>query len=306
MMTSTSVDLDEELLNQCLILTVDESPAQTARIHARQRHQMTLQGLLADEARANIVRLHKNAQRLLRPIKVLLPDADSLRFPELRVRARRDFRKLLGLVEVIALLHQHPREAKSIEHEGATVEFIETTVADIEVAQQLLDHVGGAGVDDLPPATRKLLVQLDEFVTDVAARENKSRPEIRFSRRQVREALGVGDTQCKVHLRRLVDSEFILAHRAPHGRGVIYSLAFNGHGYDAERAADGRPLVGPRSAQGRPKVGGTSDRLLKGLTPANDAAQGKRRDRASRKRSLPPSQEPGTVGSSRRTKRRRR
>lgn len=298
--STTNIEIDDELLNRCLVLMVDESPEQTARIHAQQRHQMTLQGLLAHEARAEIVSLHQNAQRLLRPAKVVLPDADILSFPDLRVRARRDHRKLLGLVEVVALLHQHQRDVKSVEHNGGVVEFIEATEGDIQIAKKLIEHIGGFGVDDLPPATRRLLEQLDEFVGKEADKLGKARPEIRFTRRQVREALGVGNTQCKVHLKRLVDAEFLLAHRAPHGRGVVYSLAFNGgvHTYDGERSGYGRPLVGPRSAQGRGEVGSRSE----GSTGGKEAGHGESAVGASRKRNRPPSQKKPPVRSSRRRK----
>ena len=257
MTTTTSIEIDDELLSRCMVLTVDESPEQTARIHAHQRGQMSLGGLVAREHAANIMRLHKNAQRLLRPVKVVLPDTDALTFPDLRVRARRDHRKLLALIEVLALLHQHQRELKRIEQDDHIVECIEATDTDIAVATELMEHIGGIGVDDLPPATRKLLEQLDGYVSEQAAKLKGSRPEVRFSRRQIREALQLGDTQCKVHLRRLVDAEFVLAHRAPHGRGVVYSLAFNGngHAYDAGRSVSGRGKVGPRVGQGRGEVG---------------------------------------------------
>lgn len=44
MMTTTAIDLDEELLNRCLLLTVDEDREQTRRIHALQREKRTLAG----------------------------------------------------------------------------------------------------------------------------------------------------------------------------------------------------------------------------------------------------------------------
>lgn len=69
-LTTTAIDIDEELLNRCLVLTVNESREQTAAIHARQRHGQTLAGLLADEARKALVNLHQNAQRLLKPLLV--------------------------------------------------------------------------------------------------------------------------------------------------------------------------------------------------------------------------------------------
>ena len=37
MLTTTAIDLDEELMNRCIVLTVDESREQTRAIHALQR-----------------------------------------------------------------------------------------------------------------------------------------------------------------------------------------------------------------------------------------------------------------------------
>ncbi|MBU6494500.1 MAG: hypothetical protein KGQ45_17170, partial [Burkholderiales bacterium] len=37
MLTTTAIDVDEELLNRCLVLTINESREQTREIHARQR-----------------------------------------------------------------------------------------------------------------------------------------------------------------------------------------------------------------------------------------------------------------------------
>jgi hypothetical protein len=49
--TTTAADVDEELLNRCIVLTVDEERAQTRAIHAAQRSAQTLDGLLARSQR---------------------------------------------------------------------------------------------------------------------------------------------------------------------------------------------------------------------------------------------------------------
>lgn len=46
-LTTTAIDLDEELLNRCLVLTVDEEGAQTQAIHQQQREQQTIEGFFA-------------------------------------------------------------------------------------------------------------------------------------------------------------------------------------------------------------------------------------------------------------------
>jgi len=79
-LTTTAVDIDEELLNRSIVLTVDEDRAQTQAIHRIQREAQTLEGLLARQARTEILKLHRNAQRLVRPLLVANPYARELTF----------------------------------------------------------------------------------------------------------------------------------------------------------------------------------------------------------------------------------
>ena len=52
-LTTTAIDIDEELLNRCLVLTIDESREQTAAIQARQRAVAHAGGRCWHEARSN-------------------------------------------------------------------------------------------------------------------------------------------------------------------------------------------------------------------------------------------------------------
>src|SRR5262249_8107538 len=154
-------------------------------------------------------KLHQNAQRLLRPLAVVNPYAHSLRFPAERTRARRDFPKYLTLLKAIALLHQHQREVKTLTHLGEVVEYVEVTQADVELADQLFESALARTQDELPPQTRRLLGQLEAWVPTASEKKGVHIKDFRFSRREVREALGWGDTQLKVHLGRLVDLELL-------------------------------------------------------------------------------------------------
>lgn len=69
-LTTTAIDLDEELRNRCLVLTVNEEREQTQAIHRLQREAQTIEGLLQRQDRREIFALHQNAQRLLRPLFV--------------------------------------------------------------------------------------------------------------------------------------------------------------------------------------------------------------------------------------------
>jgi hypothetical protein len=72
-LTTTAAEIDEELLNRCLVLSVDEGRTQTQAIHAAQRARRTLAGLQARAERETLLRLHQNAQRLLEPLAVGTP-----------------------------------------------------------------------------------------------------------------------------------------------------------------------------------------------------------------------------------------
>jgi DNA primase len=231
-LTTTAIDIDEELLNRCLVLTVNESREQTRAIHALQRKRQTLEGLLADESRDDIVRLHRNAQRLLQPLAVVNPFADRLTFLDDKTRTRRDHMKYLSLIRAIALLHQYQREVKTVQHKGKTVRYIEVEPADIATANRLAHEVLGRTLDELPPQTRKLLSALHAWVSDECARQAIKRGDFRFSRRQVRELTGWGDTQLRVHLERLVQMEYLIAHGGRRGLVFEYELVYDGQGAD--------------------------------------------------------------------------
>lgn len=44
LLTTTAIDMDEELLNRCVVLSVDESRHQTHAIHELQRERETMEG----------------------------------------------------------------------------------------------------------------------------------------------------------------------------------------------------------------------------------------------------------------------
>ncbi len=290
LLTTTAIDLDEELQNRSIVLSVDEERGQTRAIHRLQRERRTLEGLLAREERQEVLRVHRNAQRLLEPLEVVNSYATELTFLDTRTRTRRDHEKYLTLIDVIALLHQHQREVKTVERpmgqETREIRYVEVELADVELANRLAHEVLGRSLDELPPQTRGFLGALDGLVERWAGEQGIGREDVRFRARAVREALALGATQVKLHLRRLVELEYVVIHTTGQGMGWAYELVYRGEGEDgrpflpglidvatlrerlgydgersesgkgrsapeAERSGSGRPPVGPRSGGGR-------------------------------------------------------
>ena len=266
LLTTTSIEVDEELLNRCIVLAVDESPEQTRRIHERQRQLQSLEGLTSSRDHAALLRRHQNAQRVLRPLRIVNPHIREIVFSDLRVRARRDHQKLLTLIETIAFLHQHQRTVKTLEIEGEAVEYIEVERSDVALATRLLGTLGLVGVHELPPQTLNVLALISAYVATLTAAERT------FSRRDLREALGLGDTQLKVHVRRLLDAELLVARRAPSGKGLVYELACS---FDPDRSGFGRPPVGLRAASGRGSGGPPISHASSIIQAASDVPNGR-------------------------------
>jgi len=233
-LTTTAIDLDEDLLNRCLVLTVNESREQTRAIHGIQRQRETLEGLLAKVRRDSLLALHRNAQRLLQPLAVVNPYADQLSFRDDQTRSRRDHVKYLTLIRSIALLHQFQRDVKTVTHQGRQLRYIEVIPADLALANELAQEVLGRTVDELLPQTRKLLMLLHGWVKAECERLGVGQVDFHFTRRQAREAVGWGDTQLWIHLGRLVEMEFLTTHRGRPGQTYTFELLYQGE------EADGR------------------------------------------------------------------
>jgi len=261
-LTTTAHEVDEELMNRCLVLAVNEDREQTQAIHQKQREAQTLEGLKARTRRNKIVRLHRNAQRLLRPVDVVIECLKERRFPDTMTRTRRDHMKFIALIQAITLLHQHQREIKTIMEEDETLEYIEATEADVKLAWELASHVLMRSLDDVQTQTRRLLLLIDKMVSSECERLQIERLDYRFTRATVRQFTGWGDSQLKKHLSRLEDLEYLALHRGVAGQSFVYALNF-------EMDENGRPVLPGLSygaKRSRPEEG--VSHFEAGLSPA--------------------------------------
>ncbi|NQX95965.1 MAG: hypothetical protein HRT64_13800, partial [Erythrobacter sp.] len=232
-------DLDPELLNRCLVMSVDESADQTAAILGRQRERCTLDGLAAADAAAAIRTKHHHAQRLLQPLRVVIPQAPQLTFATHLPRLRRDHMKYINLIRCVALLHQFQRDVFT--HESG-FRYIEATAEDIAAANEIIAEVLGRSIAGMLPHTRELLELIDRFVGQLADSNKIERSAVRFTRRQLREWCGWGDTRLRKHLARLQEWEVIEAQRNALGS---FSYALHYTPADRQRSQVRLHLIDP-------------------------------------------------------------
>ena len=99
-LTTTAIELDEELLNRCIVLTVNEDREQTQAIHRMQREAQTLEGLLrtAGAAARFSSCIATRSGCCSRSVVVNDHTRAELTFPDGQTRTRRDHMKYLTLI----------------------------------------------------------------------------------------------------------------------------------------------------------------------------------------------------------------
>ena len=222
MESSTSATINPENLNRCFELYLDDSPGQTARIMAEQRRTRTLAGLAQDTRRDAALRLHQNAQRLLRPLKVVIPFAEALKFPAQWLRTRRDNERFLSLVEIVTFLHQYQRTVKT-SPDG--VEHVEATPDDYGKAYDLAKTVFAQTLQDVSKPAKDLFDQIKPMVEAETRRLSIAAKDYWFTRRTIREHTKLPDYTIKRVIRELEELEYLDVRRSAQGGSYRYRLA---------------------------------------------------------------------------------
>jgi len=226
--TTTAVEIDGETASRFVFISIDESTEMTEKIHAKQRQRHTMAGMLNGLKADAVIKKHRNANRLLKPVKVVNPYAELLTFTSKSLRARRDHTKYLNLIAAVTYLFQYQRKRHSIEHDGKTIDYINVTLADIEQANAIANEVLGRSLDELSPPSRALLKLIREMVL-AHCKANKTKPEqYHFSRREIRHFSGWSDFQVKTHIKQLEELEYIYPVMGRKGKAYVYELLATG------------------------------------------------------------------------------
>ncbi|MEO9181200.1 MAG: hypothetical protein ABI298_06080, partial [Acidimicrobiales bacterium] len=221
-MTTTATDIDPELENRLIVLGVDENRSQTQAILDAQRRGATLGGLVARSARDDVRRRHANAQRLLVPFPVVIPDVTG-EFPATATRHRRDHAKLLSIIAAVTMLHQFQREHHSVDVGDAVVTYLQATDDDVATGLELARLVLVRDHEHLAPQSARLL---QAVIAHTAARAELLgfHPfEVGVTRRELRGLLGWSDTQVRAATDRLVALEYLVVTGGGRGRCRTYN-----------------------------------------------------------------------------------
>ena len=124
------------------------------------------------------------------------------------------------------MLHQHQREIKTLPNGRP---FIEVTLDDIALANELVPEVLGRSLDELPPQTRRLYGHIRDLMKQKrsANGHHSAKNVLTFIRKELREACGWSLTQVRVHLERLVDLEYLGVRHGRFGSQFVYEILFD-------------------------------------------------------------------------------
>ena len=209
---TTKESLYEDNANRSFLIYIDESKAQDKKI---MNYQRKLSAGKIDLAEEHIIQdQFKNIQRILVPVTVRNPYAESLQIPEEVFKPRRSNAHYLAFIEAVTFYHQYQREKQYDKETGE--EYIETTIEDIEEANKLMKKILLRKSDQLNAACRKYLEWLKAWLK----REKK----ISFTNQEARQVLRINPSNQKRYMLQLQDFDYVAKIRGEKGKLHHYTI----------------------------------------------------------------------------------
>jgi predicted transcriptional regulator len=141
------------------------------------------------------------------------PYAELLKIPKEIFKPRRTNNHYLQFIEAVTFYHQHQRELKADENGEA---YIETTLEDVEAANQLLKEILIRKSDELNGACRKYLEQIKAYLEI----ENKKT----FTNREIRKKLRINHSNQKRWTINLESNYYIKREKGNKNQGYQYQI----------------------------------------------------------------------------------
>lgn len=194
---TTQESVYEDNSNRSFLLYIDESEEQDERIMAYQRRAASGKINYQDEIDAQ--KILQNVQRLLNPVRIINPFAEHLILPKLVFKPRRTNAHYLQFIEAVTFYHQHQRESQFDIHTGE--EYIESTLEDIKVANDLIKEILLRKSDPLNGATRNYLERLKTHLAN--------KQDTLFSNQEIRKELRIKESTLRRYHQLLLQEGYI-------------------------------------------------------------------------------------------------
>ncbi|QOG57722.1 hypothetical protein [Flavobacterium columnare] len=194
---TTQESIYEDNSNRSFLLYIDESEEQDEKIMHYQRLQSAGKVNYEEELQSKV--LLQNAQRLLKTITVRNPYAEFLTLPKSVFKPRRTNAHYLQFIEAITFYKQYQKFHHIDKETGE--EYIETSIEDIEEANQLIKEVLLRKSDSLTGACRDYLEMLKGYL--------KSNQQTEFMAVEIRRKLRITKTSQWRYHKQLIDNDYV-------------------------------------------------------------------------------------------------
>ncbi len=202
----------EDNSNRSFLLYIDESQEQDKRIMDYQR--LISAGKLNEQEQIEAKNLLQNVQRVLKPIKVINPFAEYLELPKSVFKPRRTNSHYLQFIEIITFYKQFQREQQVNEETGEI--YIETTIEDIQEANELIIDVLLRKSDTITGATRNHLESLKDYL--------KKNNQTTFTNTEIRRNLRIKQTTLQRYNVQLLGEGYINKIKGKKGQTYYYEI----------------------------------------------------------------------------------
>ncbi len=235
--STTESRIHHENSTRCFEVRLDESCEQTRRIQDAQRFAKTLEGHRAKGRGQEIAALHQDVQRLLRPVRVVIPFAAAIEFPAESIRTRRDNPRFLNLIEALAFLHQVQRPLtlfESGEKAARTLEElsddeldgfrVEATLDDYAMAYELAAELLYETLAELKRPLRAFFSAVRELAREEGTKRGVKASCVPLLTRQIRDRTRLEQHTVRRYLAELVELEYLAITRGVNGAAYAYRL----------------------------------------------------------------------------------
>lgn len=194
---TTQESIYEDNSNRSFLLYIDESEIQDQKIMQYQRQLSA--GKINHEQEHQTRELLKNCQRLLKTVSVRNPFAEFLTLPQSVFKPRRTNAHYLQFIEAITFYKQYQKFHHIDKETGE--EYIETSVEDIQEANELIKEVLLRKSDTLTGASRNHLENLKNYL--------KQNNQTQFTNAEIRRNLRVKETTLRRYNNQLLLENYI-------------------------------------------------------------------------------------------------
>ena len=209
---TTQESIYEDNSNRSFLLYIDESEEQDRKIMSYQR--LVSAGKIDETLEIEAKELLSNVQCVLQPIRVINPFAEFLELPQSVFKPRRTNSHYLQFIEAITFYKQYQREKQYDKETGE--EFIETTIEDIEEANELIIEVLLRKSDSLTGACRNYLEKLKTYLQE--------KEQTQFTNAEIRRNLRIKESTLRNYNKQLLLEDYIRRVKKAKTKSYCYEI----------------------------------------------------------------------------------